>query len=174
MPDHVTDAGYARNAAPARFRPHVYERAWTLDRPRGRVWRWLNDPRTFTDSQVWPFRVEFIDEGATRSGMTPGVLNVHHGPLMCLAGVVGDVVPPRSNGEPAYRDLQYLYGSYALSLRLIRPTRLQFWLNHVDANSCRLRLRLDSLVLPRVEPLWTWGQRAFWSRFPSWARQSTR
>jgi len=170
MPDRVVNDGHATNAAPATFEPHAFERDWHLDRPGEGVWRWLNDPRTFTDSQVWPFRVEFIDHG-DRRGMEPGVLNVHHGPLMSFHGVVGDVVPPGDNGRGGYRDLQYGYGSYAGSLRLVRPTRLQFWVDAEDGG-CRLKVRLDSLVRPWLAGWWTLGQRVFWSRFPRWAERS--
>jgi hypothetical protein len=165
MPDIELDRPLARNAAPEGFVAHVFERDWLVDRPVDRVWRWLNDPRTFTETQVWPFRVEFIN-----GGMETGVLNTHHGPLMSFTGVVGDVHPP--GDTPGYRDLQYLYGSYAISLRLIRPTRLQFWVEAESPRSTRLRVRLDSLVSPRIAGLWTRAQSLFWSRFPKWAQRS--
>ena len=174
MPDLVADDGFARNAAPAgRFEPHAIERAWHLDRPVGVVWKWLNDPRTFTQTQVFPFRVEFIDDGQ-HDGMMPGTLNAHHGPLMSFHGVVGDVVPPDDDGRNGYRDLQYAYGSYWLSMRVVRPTRLQFWLDATGQGQCDLRMRLDSFVRPWIRGVWTRGNAVFWSRFPKWAMRSTR
>jgi hypothetical protein len=64
---------------------------------------------------------EFVD-----GGFEPRVLNVHHGPQLNVAGVIGEVRDPQS-GVAAYRDLKYFYGSYAISSRFVRPTRLQFW-----------------------------------------------
>lgn len=106
--------------APEGFVGHAYQKTFFVDHPIERVWPWLNDPATFVDGQVWPFRVEFVN-----GGFEPGVLNVHHGPFLNAAGVVGEVRGP--GDEPAYRELKYFYGSYALSPRLARPTRLQFW-----------------------------------------------
>jgi hypothetical protein len=65
----------------------------------GRVWRWLNDPASFVEGQIWRFRVEFVD-----GGFEPGVLNVHHGPSLSGAGVIGEVREPRPD-LPPYRDL---------------------------------------------------------------------
>lgn len=102
--------------APEGFVEHAYQKTFLMGHPVGRVWAWLNDPATFVDGQVRPYRVEFVD-----GGFEPGVLNVHHGPFLNAAGAIGEV---RGPGErPAYRDLKYFYGSYALSLRLARPTR---------------------------------------------------
>lgn len=177
MADLVTNKWLAPNAAPASFVGHAFEKTWHLDRPIDRVWAWLNDPKTFTDTQVWPFRVEFIDDGE-HAGMSTGVLNIHHGPLMSFHGKVGEVTPPGSDGRGGYRDLQYGYGSYALSMRLARPTRLQFW---VDAGEdageqggCDLKVRLDSFVKPGFAKWWTKLQSVFWSRFPMWASKATR
>lgn len=143
---------------------HAYERSDTIPHPATAVWDWLNDPRTFTDNQLWPFRVEFID-----GGLEPGVLNTHHGPLMSFTGVIGEVRPPTDDAA-GYRDLQYLYGSYALSLRVIRPTRLQFWVEP-DGESTTLRTRLDCWIKPSWAGRWTWLQTRFWNRFPKWARK---
>jgi len=72
------------NGAPAGFVEHAYRRSFVALFPTARVWGWLNDPATFVEGQVWPFRVEFVD-----GGFEPGVLNVHHGPFLNVAG------PPR-------------------------------------------------------------------------------
>lgn len=94
-------------------------------------------------------------------GFHVGVLNTHHGPLLNFAGVLTAVEPP------AYRDLQYYYGAYAVSPRLFRPTRLQFWLDETDGGTS-MRLRVNSHVRRGWGRWWTRGQNLFWRRFPRW------
>ena len=153
--------------APSGFVPYAYRRSFVALFGTEQVWEWLNDPATFTEGQVWPFRVEFVD-----GGFEPGVLNVHHGPFLNVAGVIGEVRDPRP-GVPAYRDLKYFYGSYAISPRLVRPTRLQFWAEETDleGGGTLVTLRLDSLVRRPFVPLWERSQRIFWSRFPVWMKK---
>lgn len=76
-------------------------------------------------------------------------------------------------GVPAYRDLKYFYGSYAVSPRLIRPTRLQFQAAETDleGRDTLVTLRLDSLVRRPFVPLWKHSQRIFWSRFSVWIKK---
>jgi len=81
--------------------------------------------------------------------------------LMNFAGVLAAV------DEPSYRDLQYTYGSYGFSVRLVRPTRLRFWLAELPEGT-RVDLRVDSLVRPRLARGWTALQRPFWARFARW------
>ena len=149
------------NGAPMGFVPHVYRRTFRTPHPVSQVWSWLNDPATFVEGQVWPFRVEFVD-----GGFDPGVLNVHHGPFMSFAGAIGEVNGPEDEA-PAYRDLKYFYGSYAISPRLVRPTRLQFWVESSVGGSV-ITLQVDSLVRRRFVRPWDLLQRIFWSRFPRW------
>jgi hypothetical protein len=159
----------APQGAPGSFVHHSYRKRFETPHPVVRVWDWLNDPATFTEGQVWPFRVEFVD-----GGFEPGVLNVHHGPLINFAGVIGEVRGP-VEGRAAYRDLKYFYGSYALSLRLFRPTRLQFWAEpapEIGAGVTLVTLQLDSLVRGSFAGAWELSQRAFWSRFPRWMERS--
>ena len=152
------------NGAPPGFVEHAYERSFVAPFPVGLVWSWLNDPATFTEGQVWPYRVEFV-----RGGFEPGVLNVHHGPFLNAAGVIGEVRAP-APGVPGYRDLKYFYGSYALSPRLVRPIRLRFWAEEASARTTgtRVSLELDALVRRPFVPAWELSQRVFWSRFPAW------
>ena len=146
--------------APEGFVEHAFQRTFSVNQPIDRVWAWLNDPATFVEGQVWPFRVEFVD-----GGFEPGVLNAHHGPFLNVAGAIGEVCGP---GEgPAYRDLKYFYGSYAISPRLARPTRLQFWAEERGGGTT-VTLRLDALVRRPFVRVWDLGQRTFWSRFPRW------
>lgn len=142
--------------APPNFVAHAYEKSFVVEKSVSEVWGWLDDPATFTEGQVWPFRVEFVG-----GGFEPGVLNVHHGPLMNFAGVIGEV------RDREYRDLKYFYGSYAISPRFARPTRLQFWVREVPSGT-EVRLRVDSLVRRRFYGLWDAGQDIFWRRFPRW------
>lgn len=143
---------------------HAYERSFEVPFAVERVWGWLNDPATFTEGQVWPYRVEFLD-----GGFEPGVLNVHHGPFLNAAGVIGEVGDP-APGVSGYRDLKYFYGSYALSPRLVRPTRLRFWAEEIPGPvpGTRVSLRLDCLVRRPFVPVWEISQKTFWSRFPAW------
>lgn len=153
----------APHAAPQGFVPHVYRKTFTAQAPRSRAWAWLCDPATFTESQIWPYRVEFVDPDTHGpGGFEEGVLTVHHGPLINFAGILTAI------RAEEYRDLQYFYGSYALSLRLIRPTRLQFWLDDAPDGHTTVRLQLDSFVRPALRDLWTAGQKVFWDRFPRW------
>ena len=167
LPEIGPEGFLVPNGAPQGFVEHSYERSFVVPFPIGRVWGWLNDPATFTEGQVWPYRVEFVD-----GGFEPGVLNVHHGPFLNPAGVIGEVRDP-APGASGYRDLKYFYGSYALSPRLLRPTRLRFWAAEtVGARETRVSLRLDSLVRRPFVPAWEILQKIFWSRFPAWMRKT--
>lgn len=151
---------------PPGFVRDVYEHEWTIERPRSAVWNWLNDPATFVDGQIPPFRVEFLTNASGETDFAEGVYNAHVGPLMSFSGVLGVIEPER------YRDLQYFYGSYAISHALFRPTRLQFWVDDGDApDTTVMRLRLDTMVRRRFEKLWTKGMSVFWKRFGSWCER---
>jgi hypothetical protein len=162
-PPHVAPP----HVAPEGFAPHVVAKTFVTAHPRERVWAWLNDPRTFQGGQVWPWRVEFVDPVTRRpAGFDEGVLTTHHGPFINFAGILTAI---RGLDHPtAYRDLRYFYGSYALSLRLFRPTRLQFWVRAAE-DGTHVRLQLDSFCRPALAHLWTWAQRTFvWDPFPRW------
>lgn len=156
------------NGAPPGFVEHAYRRSFVVPFPTGRVWGWLNDPATFVDGQAWPFRVEFVD-----GGFEPGILNVHHGPFLNVAGAIGEVRQPQP-GVPGFRDLKYFYGSYALSPRLVRPTRLRFWAEESPAGGTTVTCRLDSLVRRAFLRPWDLSQKVFWARFPRWMGDALR
>ena len=145
-------------AAHAAFEPHAFEKTFVVPKPRGNVWSWLEDPATFTDSQIWPYRVEFVSADANPPGFYEGGLNIHHGPLLHLPAMLTEI------RDGSYRDLHYFYGSYVLSPRLVRPTRLRFWVeDDTEARGTRVRLQLDSFVRRGFVGAWSLGQRIFWS-----------
>lgn len=152
--------------------PHGYvadrlDVTFVVDHPREDVWAWLCDPDTFVSGQVWPWRVEFVDpDTGEEAGFRPGVLTTHHGPGMNFSGIIGEV------RAPAYRDLRYTYGAYALSPRFARPTRLQFWLTSQPQGRTLVHLRVDAQVRRRLRTLWRGGNRAFWRRFESWMQRA--
>jgi len=118
---------------------------------------------------VWPWRVEFMNGADGESGFMTGVYNAHVGPFTNFSGVLGEI------REREYRDLQYFYGSYAVSPRLFRPTRLQFWLeDHPERdNASVLHLRLDAVVRRSARGVWGWMMRRFWARFGRWCERAT-
>ncbi|MEO1616443.1 MAG: hypothetical protein AAFV88_11375 [Planctomycetota bacterium] len=153
-------AAVVPHTAPDWMVPHEYGMTFEIGQTLEQSWRWLNTPATFVDGQPPFFRVEFVSpDPNVPPGFHVGVLNTHHGPGLNFAGVITEVKPME------YRDLQYYYGAYALSPRLIRPTRLQFWTER-SGTGTRMRLQVDSLVRPRLCRLWTWTQRRFWNWFP--------
>ena len=156
----LVSASVAPQAAPAGFRSSLYESEYTVAAPLDRVWGWLEDPATFVDGQVFPYRVEFVSPAPdTLPGFAVGGLNIHHGPFLHLPGVLTEI------REQEYRELRYFYGSYVLSPRLVRPTRLEFWVAEAEPGT-RVRLALSSYVRDAFAPIWERGQRWFWGRFP--------
>lgn len=156
----------APSEAPPGFVRDVYEHVWTIDRPVASVWAWLCDPATFTDGQIPPFRVEFLSNATGQSGFYEGVYNAHVGPLMSFSGVLGEI------DDEKYRDLQYFYGSYAISHALFRPVRLQFWLDETAAGTTELRLQLDTFVRERALGAWHKLMGVFWKRFGRWCEKA--
>ena len=159
----ILQLGAPPNDCPPDFVTHDFETCFLIDCPREAVWTWLNTPGTFIDGQIWPFRVEFSSSSpAAEPLFEVGGLNVHHGPLMMFAGQLTEIRP----GE--YRSFHYFYGSYVFSMRLIRPTRLEFWVSPGDGASSRVRLRVSSYTHQRLARVWTFLQKFFWKRFPRW------
>lgn len=151
---------------PPKFKTHVFTKDYKTPYAESQIWEWLNDPKTFTDNQIWPFRVEFLRNEQQTNDFEQGVLNIHHGPLLSLAGEIGEITPH-------YRDLQYYYGSYALSIRIVRPFRLEFWTE--DQNDYRkVTVKLSSYVAPSFYNLWDWSQKIFWKRFGKWMNRSIK
>ncbi len=151
-------------SAPPGFVARPFRQTWRVGHDRGAVWAWLNRPATFTDGQVPPWRVEFVRPDGSPGGFEPGTWTAHHGPGMLFAGVLGESVEP-APGVTAYRDLRYGYGSYAGSLRLARPTRLQFWSDDAGEGACTVTVQLDADVARWLAPVWDRAMAVFWSGF---------
>jgi hypothetical protein len=116
------------------------------------VWKRLQRRETFTKGQIFPYQVEFVSP-SQEGEFAPGELNIHHGPLLSVQGTIGEVT-----GH--YRSLDYIYGSYVLTFRLVRPVKLEFF-----RNENKLRLRLRSYVRPWFLPFWQLGNFCLWSSF---------
>ncbi|MCA6074562.1 hypothetical protein [Fulvivirga sedimenti] len=149
-----------KQTRPASFDEHVYSKKYIINSPVSEVWNVLMRESTFRDTQLWPFRVEFDSDGA-EDRMTVGMDNVHHGPLMLFTGVLTEI------REREYRDLHYYLGSYFLSVRWIRPARLEFFVVDQGDNT-GLELRLTTYVRPWIKGIWNSMLSVFWLNFGSW------
>lgn len=152
---------------PPGFKEHTYKFTFQFEGKESHVWQWLNDTRTFTDTQVWPWKVEFYspDPDKIPNGFHQGVLTNHFGPFINLAGELTEI----NNGK--YRDLQYFYGSYVISFRWIRPCRLEFGTEQ-EGDIIYVTGVLKSYVKSSVSGMWTTFQKIFWHRFGNWAKKS--
>ncbi|MBC61111.1 MAG: hypothetical protein CMP11_01540 [Zetaproteobacteria bacterium] len=115
-------------------------------------WIKLQKRETFVEGQIPPFRVEFnnINQNGT---FETNELNIHHGPFLHLPGVIGEI-------NDSYRGLYYLYGSYVLSFRFIRPVELEFF-KEEDG----IRLCLKSYINPKFKKIWPLMNSFFWFFF---------
>lgn len=116
------------------------------------IWEKLQRRETFTKGQLFPYRVEFA--APSQSGeFSAGELNIHHGPLLSVHGAVGEV-------SSSYRSLDYFYGSYVVSFRLVRPVQLEFF-----REGPRLKLKLKSFIRPWFRPVWRMLNHLLWFGF---------
>lgn len=147
---------------PPSFLDLPYEFSFVVSRNQNEVWKWLNDPETFTKTQYWPFVVEFYspDPENIPTGFYEGDLTNHYGPFINFAGKITKVTS-------TYRDLQYAYGSYAISFRWIRPYRLEFW-TEVDEEGTKITGKISCYVKPNLRGFWLRLQKLFWKRFQQW------
>lgn len=146
---------YQDQKAPPGFISFCYERSflYSLDE-MDPLWKKLQLRETFTKGQIFPYRVEFSaisQEGEFASGE----LNIHHGPFLSVHGAIGEV-------SSTYRSLDYFYGSYVLSFRLVRPVKLEF-----SRQGDVLTVKLSSYVRPWFLPFWRLGNILLWSSFRS-------
>lgn len=152
---------------PPNFKDHQYTFSFELDKNENSVWKWLNDTKTFTETQVWPYKVEFYspDEERIKNGFNEGVLTNHTGPFVNFAGQLTTI-------KENYRDLQYFYGSYAINFHWIRPYRLEFKTEVLSENKTKIIGTISSYVKPWIYNLWNKSQGVFWKRFQKWAGKS--
>jgi hypothetical protein len=138
---------------PEGFVVHVYERDfhYSMDKISS-VWKKLQRRETFIKGQLFPYRVEFA-ASSQEGEFLPGELNIHHGPLLSVHGAVGEVTE-------SYRSLEYFYGSYVVSFRLVRPVRLEFF-----REGSGLKLKLKVYVRPWFRPVWRLCNFILWSGF---------
>lgn len=141
------------SSAPSGFVTYEYVRDFTYAEGKiSSLWSRLQRRETFTKGQLFPYRVEFA--ATSQEGeFFPGELNIHHGPLLSVHGAVGEV-------SDVYRSLDYFYGSYVISFRLVRPVKLEFFR---EGNV--LKLKLKSYVKPWFKPFWQFGNFLLWSSF---------
>ena len=160
---------------PRGFIDHVFERTFEVDCGWETAWGWLMRPETFTRGQVWPYRVEFLEtpqpDGRIARDFEVGTLNAHHGPFMNFCGVISKV---EVGADQAMRDLEYGYGAYALSFRLIRPTMLRIRVQARGDDRCRVTVRVESFARSWIAGLWTLAQRCFWPGFGLALRKAGR
>lgn len=151
---------------PPGFKTHVHSFQVAIDATSQTVWKWLNNPKTFTDTQVWPYKVEFYspDPKKIPNGFHEGVLTNHTGPFVNFAGVLQEI-------KNDYRDLQYYYGSYAISFNLVRPFRLEFQTKE-DEHQTVITCTISSYVKPSFYRFWDVFNRLFWRRFKRWSTKS--
>lgn len=139
---------------PQEFKEYVFEKSFALSKEKcEQVWDKLQRRETFVDGQIFPYQVNF-DAAEQKGPFLKGELNIHHGPLLSVHGIIGDV-------RDDYRDLQYFYGSYVLSFRLVRPVRLEFFRD----NDYVIKMRITSYIKPWFLPLWNMGNEVFWKFF---------
>ncbi len=112
----------------------------------------LQKRETFVKGQIPPYKVEF-DSPIQSGDFETGELNIHHGPLLSVHGVIGEITDH-------YRDLKYFYGSYILSFRLVRPVRLEFF-KEKDG----IRLKITCLIKPWFKKPWEILNDIFWKFF---------
>ena len=155
-------------SAPANFQLDCFRLEKSIAKPKAELWHWLNKMETFSEGQTYPYCVEFLSSApGEKPSFTPGTLTNHYGPLLNVAGIIGDMRPNN------YRDLQYFYGSYVFFFGLVRPKRLQFWLKDTDnEDSTQLVVQLDVWLKPWFARIWNLGQSFFWKRFMRWAEKS--
>ncbi|MEM6829603.1 MAG: hypothetical protein AAF551_03745 [Bacteroidota bacterium] len=151
---------------PPDYKEHIHKFSFHVPHTSDKVWKWLNNTKTFTDTQVWPYKVEFYSPEPDKipNGFHEKVLTNHTGPFVNFAGKLTSITT-------TYRELQYFYGSYAFSFRLIRPYRLEFWTSE-NESSTTLTCAMSSYVKPGVYKIWNTAQKIFWKRFVKWASRS--
>ena len=139
--------------APSGFIADEFEREFTFSEDKmSSIWKRLQKRETFTKGQIYPYRVEF-DAPSQVGEFSPGELNIHHGPFLSVHGAIGEVTS-------SYRSLDYFYGSYVVSFRLVRPVQLEFF-----REGPKLKLKLKSYIRPWFRPVWRLLNHLLWLGF---------
>lgn len=137
---------------PKAFINYCYERSFSYPKDKmDSLWQRLQLRETFT-SQIFPYRVEFAAP-SQKGQFSPGELNIHHGPLLSVHGAIGEM-------SSKYRGLNYFYGSYVVSFRLVRPTQLEFF-----REDNVLTVKLSAFVRPWFKPFWRLINTLLWGSF---------
>ena len=126
-----------------------------------KVWSWLNRMETFTKGQISPYRVEFVGQEEDPS-FSVGTYNNPHGPLLNLPAMITVM------DEPHYREMRYLYGSYVITFRWIRPTELKFTLKEAADNTTEVTVELVAHTKPFIKGIWQALNRFFWRKGFGW------
>ena len=138
---------------PKGFDEHIFQMSWSFSPEIAQeIWNNLQRREFFIKGQFPLYKVEF-DSPNDSGPFEFGELNIHHGPLLSLHGSIGEI---NSN----YRDLIYFYGSYILSFRLIRPTRLEFF-----KQENTISVKITTFIRPMIKPFWNLGLKVFWKIF---------
>ena len=154
---------------PPTLTEHSFKKKVMVKKSIDRCWEFLNRMDTFTDGQVFPYRVEFVSENENEEpSFTTGTWTNHHGPLLNICGQIGEMK------APTYRDLNYSYGSYVLTFRWIRPVRLQIFLSSIEDQKTDITIQLDCYVAPFLKGFWSMAQTFFWSGFGSTLRRQIK
>ena len=142
-----------QSLCPSSFKKYKFTHSLSIDKESQiSLWKKLNRRETFTEGQIFPYKVEF-ESGESSGFFEQGELNIHHGPFLSVHGAIGKI-------SDTYRSLDYFYGSYVLSFRLVRPTKLEFF-----QTSEGMRMELTAFVAPWFLPFWNLGNKAFWKVF---------
>ena len=138
---------------PKKMKLHEFYLTWRFSKSATEhIWNRLQKRETFTKGQLPPYQVEF-ESGEIEGNFEQGELNIHHGPLLSAHGVIGEV-------NQSYRDLKYSYGSYAISFRLVRPVRLEFFKNDTS-----IKLKFTCQVHHWFYYIWHIMSEVFWRQF---------
>lgn len=138
---------------PKNFTHYCYERSFSYPQDKmDSLWQRLQLRETFTSGQIFPYSVEF-SAPSQKGEFSPGELNIHHGPFLSVHGAIGEM-------NSKYRGLNYFYGSYVISFRLVRPTQLEFF-----REKNVLTVKLTAFVRPWFIPFWRLGNTLLWSSF---------
>jgi len=162
LPYHGDQSDILPAAAPKQFHRDEFNLHFMLNARIESVAQYLNRTQTFTQGQMPPYKVEFLDPSShlETARFEVGILTNHFGPFLSLPGKITQIEGHR------YRELLYSYGAYAISNRLFRPEKLQFWFDPTEAsNQTKVHLRLTTSCRYGWKWLWRVGMWSFWPSF---------